>query len=165
MMVILRRVAKAGLRQIGVGALFGLGDLKKEAFFSGMHAKYLTDKYIDTEISISLPRIRNACGVFKPREELSDKKFVQFLTALRLFLPKVGINLSTREKEEFRDNLIELGVTKFSAGSKTDVGGYTGSNNSAVQFETSDKRGVKEIENMIKSKGYLPVYKDWELIK
>jgi len=46
------------------------------------------------------------------------------MLAYRLYIPSIGINISTREKADFRDHLIGLGVTKFSAGSKTDVGGY-----------------------------------------
>ncbi|HPO49807.1 MAG TPA: 2-iminoacetate synthase ThiH [Spirochaetota bacterium] len=159
------RAACAGVRQVGIGSLFGLADLEKEAFFCGLHAKYLTEKYIDTDIGISLPRIKNACGGFKPKKELSDKKFVQFLAALRLFLPKAAINLSTREDEKFRDNLIGLGVTKMSAGSKTEVGGYSNRENKNAQFEISDKRSAKEIDDTIRRKGFLPIYKDWESIR
>lgn len=158
------RGAEAGLRQIGIGALFGLGDIQKEAFFSGLHGEYLIKKFMNTEISLSLPRITTAAGKFIPKKKLDDKTFVQFMLAFRLFLPMVGLNVSTREKAEFRDNLIGIGITKFSAGSKTDVGGYQSEDKSTAQFETSDKRSVKEIDHMIKNRGYQPVYKDWELM-
>lgn len=158
------RGARAGLRAVNVGTLFGLGELVSEAFFSGLHAKYLMDKYLETEISLSLPRINPAEGGFVSEYTLEDRQFVQFVLAYRLFLPKVGINLSTREKEEFRDNLLRLGITKFSAGSKTSVGGYNEDNKSTEQFDTSDKRGVDEIVAMIRSQGYQVVYKDWEAI-
>ncbi|GLI55690.1 thiamine biosynthesis protein ThiH [Propionigenium maris DSM 9537] len=158
------RGAKAGLRAVNVGALFGLGELASEAFYSGLHAKYLMDKYLETEVSISLPRINPAEGGFQAKYTLGDRRFVQFILAYRLFLPKVGINLSTRETEEFRDNLLKLGITKFSAGSKTTVGGYNDKNQSTEQFDTSDKRSVEEIVAMIRSQGYQVVYKDWEAI-
>lgn len=160
------RGARAGFRAVNVGTLFGLGELISEAFFSGMHAKYLMDNYLETEISLSLPRINPAEGGFKANYTLEDKQFVQFILAYRLFLPKVGINLSTREEADFRDNLLKLGITKFSAGSKTTVGGYnednTKENKSTEQFDTSDKRGVDQVVAMIRSQGYQVVYKDWE---
>lgn len=159
------RGAKANLRAINVGVLFGLSNIYKEAFFSGLHAKYLMDKYTDTEVSISLPRINNAEGDFKPKYVLDDKSFVQFMLAYRLYMPMCGINVSTREKAEFRDNLITIGVTKFSAGSKTDVGGYSEIDKSTAQFDISDERGVEEIAAMIKSKGQQPVFKDWEMMR
>jgi 2-iminoacetate synthase len=158
------RGAKANFRAINIGVLFGLADIHKEAFLSGLHAKYLMDKYLDIEISLSLPRINRAEGNFIPKYTLDDKTFVQFMLAYRLFMPMCGINISTREKPNFRDNLINLGVTKFSAGSKTDVGGYSGKDKSTAQFDISDDRDVKEIVNIIKSKGQQPVFKDWELI-
>jgi 2-iminoacetate synthase len=159
------RGALAGLRSINIGPLFGLGDLVKEAYLSGLHAKYLTDKYLNSEFSISLPRINEAEGGYKSKYILDDSTFVQFLLAYRLFLPKAGINISTREKAEFRDNLIGLGVTKFSAGSKTNVGAYSDMEKSTSQFEISDNRSVAETEKAIKARGYQVVHKDWELIK
>lgn len=160
------RGARAGFRAVNVGTLFGLGELVSEAFFSGMHAKYLMDKYLETEVSLSLPRINPAEGGFKANYTLEDKQFVQFILAYRLFLPKAGINLSTREEADFRDNLLKLGITKFSAGSKTTVGGYNeeDEDKSTEQFDTSDKRSVDEIVAMIRSQGYQVVYKDWEAI-
>lgn len=154
------RGAIAGFRRINIGALYGLADPVKDAFFSGLHAKYLQDKYIDTEISISFPRINPAEGNFKPVFHLDDKRFVQFICALRLFLPRCGITISTRENARMRDNLIGLGITRMSAGSKTSVGGYK-YENLPTQFEISDNRSVYEIERVIWQKGYEPVFKDW----
>lgn len=156
------RGAMADLRVVNIGTLFGLAETKKEAFFAGMHAKYLMDNYLNTEFSISLPRINNAEGDFKAAFPLNDINFVQYLLAYRLFLPRLGINISTREKANFRDKLIDLGVTKFSAGSKTTVGGYLEEDKSTEQFETSDKRSTEEIVAMVKGKNYQVIYKDWE---
>ncbi len=157
------RGARAGFRALNIGVLFGLSDIKKDAFFSGMHAKYLMDKFLECEVSLSLPRINQAEGDFKPNFYLNDKEFVQIMLAYRIFMPQIGINISTRERASFRDNLIGLGVTKMSAGSKTDVGGYEGKDKSTPQFEISDHRSVKEIVKVIKQKGYQPVFKDWEI--
>lgn len=155
------RGAMAGFRQVNMGTLFGLGETQREAFFSGMHAKYLMDKYLDTEFSLSLPRINEAEGGFQPYYKVTNKKFVQIMTAYRIFLHKAGINVSTREMPEFRDNILKLGVTRMSAGSRTDVGGYSKIKKSTKQFEISDNRNVQETVMMIKSQNYQPVYKDW----
>jgi 2-iminoacetate synthase len=158
------RGAKAGFRAVNIGTLFGLGEVKKEAFFSGLHAKYLMDKFINVEFSLSLPRINKADGNFEPKYKLDDISFVQFMLAYRLFMPMIGINISTREKASFRDNLLDLGVTKFSAGSKTDVGGYSDIDSSTPQFDISDTREIEEIVDVIEAKGYQPIFKDWEII-
>ncbi|MGM0508100.1 MAG: 2-iminoacetate synthase ThiH [Fusobacteriota bacterium] len=158
------RGAEAGIQSVNIGTLFGLGDIYREAFLSGLHAKYLMDKYINTEISISLPRINHAEGNFKPKYKLDEKRYIQFLFAYRLFMPKVGINISTREKKEFRDKLLHFGITKFSAGSKTEVGGYNQKDKSTPQFEISDKRSTKKIILDIKKQGFQPIFKNWERI-
>ena len=79
-------------------------------------------------------------------------------------MPRVGINISTREKNDFRKNLIGLGVTRMSAGSQTEVGGYSSPKESEGQFFTADKSSVKEVKEMIYAKGYQPVMKDWQEI-
>ncbi len=158
------RGAKAGFRMVNTGALMGLGETRSEAFFCGMHAKYLDDKYLDTEISISLPRLREAEGGFKPNFCISDKSFVQFMLACRLFIPRAGLTVSTRESPELRDRLIYLGATRLSAGSRTGVGGYAGKKEeNTPQFVISDNRSVDEIVSTLKAKGFQPVFKDWEL--
>lgn len=157
------RGAKAGFRNVNIGTLFGLGNTQKEAFFSGLHAKYLSDKYLECELGLSLPRINEAEGGFQPYTLLDDVTFVQIMCAYRLFLPRVEINISTREKAEFRDNLLGICATKFSAGSKTEVGGYTKAR-TKPQFEISDVRDSDTVVEKIKKMGYEPVYKNWESI-
>ncbi|TCT15648.1 tyrosine lyase ThiH [Natranaerovirga pectinivora] len=157
------RACKAKMRNVNIGALLGLDDWEKEAFFTGLHGQYLQDKYADTEISVSLPRMRPHAGAFTPKVNVDDKSFVQIMLALRLFMPRAGITISTREEPEFRENVLPLGVTKMSAGTTTAVGGRT-QKEDTVQFDTSDKRTVDEIKEMLLSKGYQPVFKDWQLL-
>ncbi|MFH0998677.1 MAG: 2-iminoacetate synthase ThiH [Pseudomonadota bacterium] len=159
------RGARAGFRMINIGALLGLSEPRREIFHTGLHGSYLEDKYLETEVSISLPRFNAAEGSFQPDYRVDDKSFVQFMTALRLFLPKVGITISTRENARFRDRLLNLGATRFSAGSCTGVGGYTEIKmQQSPQFEITDTRGVDEVAAAIVAGGYQPVYKDWDAI-
>jgi 2-iminoacetate synthase len=76
----------------------------------------------------------------------------------------VGITLSTRENDEFRDNLLPLGVTKVSAGVKTTVGGYSENIEYSEQFEISDERSVKEMHDYLLKRGFQPIYKDWDIL-
>ncbi len=155
------RACSAKMRGVNIGSLLGLWDWRKEAFFIGLHAEYLQSKYPDVEISISLPRLRPHTGSFDEIYPVDNKALVQIMLALRLFLPRAGITISTREEESFRDNLIPLGVTKMSAGVSTEVGGHSSKTKSDNQFEISDKRSVEDIKKMLLSKGYQPVLKDW----
>ena len=157
------RGARAGFRAVNIGPLFGLGRPRNEAFMAGLHARYLEAEFPDVEIALSLPRMRKAMGGIEPKNILSDIGFVQIMLAWRLFMPKLGITISTRESAAFRDRIIHLGATRYSAGSKTGVGGYaTKSDTATVQFEITDDRSVAQICEMIRQSGYQPVFKDWE---
>ena len=113
---------------------------------------------------MSLPRLRPHAGSFRAPYKVSDRDIVHIITALRIFLPRLGISISTREEASFRENLVSIGVTKMSAGSSTYVGGRTiepHSPGDLPQFEIADKRDVSEIIAMLERKGYHPVLKDW----
>ncbi|ADU29042.1 2-iminoacetate synthase ThiH [Evansella cellulosilytica] len=158
------RGAKAGLRSINVGALLGMDEWRKESYMTGLHASYLQNKFLEIEVGVSFPRMRPHAGSFQPKVIVSDKNLVQAMLAIRLFLPRAGINISTRETPEFRESLIPLGVTKMSAASSTVVGGYSEPDVTQSQFEISDDRSVEEIKTLLKQKGYQPVVKDWQLL-
>jgi 2-iminoacetate synthase len=155
------RAGQAGIRTINIGALLGLNEWRREVFIMGMHASYLQKRFPDIEISVSLPRMRPQFGGYEAEFPVSDFDLVQCILALRLFLPRIGITVSTRESSELRDNLIKLGVTKMSAGSSTVIGGHTDSIDGIGQFEISDKRSVEEMRRAIACQGYKPLFKDW----
>ncbi|XOF32296.1 MAG: 2-iminoacetate synthase ThiH [Candidatus Electrothrix sp. YB6] len=160
------RGARAGFRALNIGTLFGLGEPRREACMAALHARWLEQEFPDVEISLSLPRMTKAKGIIEPKNILSDIDFVQFMLAWRLFMPRLGITISTRESAAFRDRLVHLGATRFSSGSKTGVGEYSLKNHAdaTVQFEVTDDRSVDEVADMIRESGYQPVFKDWELV-
>lgn len=158
------RGAAAGFRGVNIGPLYGLGEPRFEAFMAAMHARYMEETYPHVETAVSLPRMTHAEGGIPPQNILSDLNFVQFMLAFRLFMPRLGITVSTRESAAFRDRLVPLGVTKYSAESHTDVGGYAvQEGDTTPQFEVTDTRSVVEVCEMIERSGYQPVFKDWEL--
>ncbi len=156
---------QAGMRSVGIGALLGLDDWRRDIFFTALHADYLMTKYPEVEISVSLPRMRPHVGSYEPASVVNDLHIVQVITALRLFLPRCGISISTRENETFRNNIMGLGVTKMSAGSSTAVGGHTREDESVGQFDISDERNVEEMCLALQERGVQPVFKDWEPIE
>jgi 2-iminoacetate synthase len=155
------RACGAGIRSVNIGALLGLADWRRDAFLTGLHADYLQHAYPEVEVSISLPRLRPHEGPFQPQQEVKDREFVQIMLAMRIFLPRVGITVSTRERADFRDHLIPLGVTKMSAGSCTQVGGRSHREAETGQFEISDQRDVPAVKQAIESRGYKAIFKDW----
>jgi len=156
------RIGSAGVHKIGLGVLLGLEDWRTDSFFCALHLDYLQKQYWRTKYSISFPRIRPAEGVHIENYHLSDKDLVQLICAYRLFNEDVELSISTRESENFRNNIIKLGTTSMSAGSKTNPGGYAVDNEALEQFEISDERSAEEIAKLITAAGYEPVWKDWE---
>ena len=156
------RLGRAGVHKIGLGALFGLEDWRTDCLYTAMHLGYLERKYWKTKYSISFPRLRPFSGGLEPKVEMTDRHLVQAICAFRLLNENVELSLSTRESENFRNNVIKLGITSISAGSKTNPGGYAVEPQSLEQFEISDERTPAQIADMIRSQGYEPVWKDWD---
>jgi 2-iminoacetate synthase len=157
------RAYAAGFRRIGIGALFGLAPWRSEAMALAAHLEYLVKRCWQSDITVSLPRLRPAAGEFAPRFSLGDRALAQLICAFRICFPQVGIVLSTREPAPLRDVLASLGVTMMSSGSHTEPGGYTGQGEfwhqtvrgrilpptkacsiATGQFEISDERSAAE---------------------
>ncbi|MDR3256641.1 MAG: 2-iminoacetate synthase ThiH [Endomicrobium sp.] len=159
------RAGCADYRNLNVGALLGLDNFVSEVFFAGLHAQYLRKNFPHAEIGMSFPRLRPAEGGFHPKVEISDRQLVQAMCAVRLFINRVNITVSTRESASLRNNLIPLGITKMSAGSSTEVGGYVkrlknSESLSKGQFTINDVASVEDVKEMIYGAGYQPVMKD-----
>ncbi len=158
------RVCMSGMEELNIGVLLGLSNFRKDTFFTALHGKYLQDKYIDVEVGFSVPRIRPCAGSTLTFNEITDKNIVQAILAYRLYMPRCGINISTRENAMMRNHLIPLGVTKMSAGVCTEVGGHALTVKSESQFSISDTRTVQEMMKAIRKQGYDSVLKDWSLV-
>jgi 2-iminoacetate synthase len=156
------RLGKAGIHKMGLGVLIGLEDWRTDSFFCALHLDYLEKTYWQTKYSISFPRLRPCANGIDLKSVMTDKQLVQLICAYRIFNEEIEISMSTRESEQFRDNIIKLGITSISADSKTDPGGYANPKVNLEQFEIDDKRPTAEFTKMIQAKGYEPVFKDWD---
>ncbi|WP_321463756.1 2-iminoacetate synthase ThiH [uncultured Vibrio sp.] len=163
------RLARAGIDKIGIGALIGLEEWRTDCFFAAAHLDYLERTYWQSRYSISFPRLRPCAGNaptngLQPKSVMTDKQLVQLICAYRLFNPEVELSLSTRESPKFRDNVLPLGITSMSAASKTQPGGYATEEVELEQFEISDERSAASVEDMIRAKGFDPVWRDWHSV-
>ncbi len=156
------RAIQGGLYSVNVGALLGLNTLENDGFCTGLHAFWLQKQHQGVEVSLSVPRMCPHEGSFDVPHVLDDRRFVQYITAVRCFLPRVGITVSSRESASMRDNVIPLGVTRVSAGVSTMVGGRATTSGDAGQFEISDTRSVQQMISALAKNGYQAVTKDWQ---
>jgi 2-iminoacetate synthase len=157
------RLGRAGIHKMGLGCLIGLEEWRTDCFFVAAHLNYLEKKYWQSRYTISFPRLRPCQGGLELKSEMSDRQLVQLICAYRLFNPEVELSLSTRESENFRNNVLPLGITSLSAGSSTQPGGYAEQSEKALeQFTISDERSPAEMMALVKAQGYEVVWKDWD---
>lgn len=158
------RMGQAGVHKIGMGVLIGLEDWRTDVTMMARHLLYLRKHYWRTRYSVNFPRMRPAAGGFQPNVVMSDRELAQLTFAFRLFDHDVDISFSTRERPDFRDNILSLGATSLSAGSKTDPGGYATYPQSLEQFAVSDERTPHEVAEAVRRQGYEAVWKDWDKV-
>ncbi len=156
------RLGRAGVKKIGLGALFGLADWRADAWFTGLHLRHVETTHWRTRTSVSFPRLRPHEGDEVAVTPFGERDLVQAACAFRLLSPEAELSLSTRESQAFRNRAVRLGFTSMSAGSRTNPGGYTSAPDSLEQFEIDDDRSPLEMAAFLRSQGYEPVWKDWD---
>ena len=163
------RAILGGMRGVGFSALLGLSDFRKDAFASAMHIYYLQRKYPHVEYSLSCPRLRPIINNDRINPlDVHEKELCQILCAYRIFLPYVGITVSSREQKHFRDGIVKIAATKVSAGVSTGIGDheskYEGKENADAgdeQFEISDGRSFDQMYGDMEQEGLQPVLNDY----
>lgn len=163
------RALMGGMRGVGFSALLGLADFRKDAFASALHVYYLQRKYPYAEYSLSCPRLRPIINNDRINPlDVGERQLCQVLCAYRIFLPYVGITVSSREQKHFRDGIVKIAATKVSAGVSTGIGDheskYTGKDNGNAgdeQFEISDGRSFDQMYADMTDEGMQPVLNDY----
>ena len=163
------RAIRGGMRGVGFSALLGLADFRKDALASALHIYFLQRKYPHAEYSLSCPRLRPIINNDKINPmDVHEKELCQVLCAYRIFLPYVGITVSSREQKHFRDGIVKIAATKVSAGVSTGIGDheskYEGKESEDAgdeQFEISDGRSFDEMYRDMSGEGLQPVLNDY----
>ena len=163
------RAIRGGMRGVGFSALLGLADFRKDALASALHVYFLQRKYPHAEYSLSCPRLRPIINNDKINPmDVHEKELCQVLCAYRIFLPYVGITVSSREQKHFRDGIVKIAATKVSAGVSTGIGDheskYEGKESEDAgdeQFEISDGRSFDEMYRDMSGEGLQPVLNDY----
>jgi len=158
------RALMGGMRGVGFAALLGLADFRKDAFATGLHAHLIQKKYPHAEISFSSPRLRPIINNDKINpKDVHETQLLQIMCAYRIFMPFAGMTISTRERKDFRDNVVGLAATKISAGVSTGIGSHSDESKDKGdnQFEIEDTRNVEEVYKDVTAKGLQPVMNDY----
>ena len=164
------RALRGGMRGVAFSALLGLSDFRKDALASALHVYFLQRKYPYAEMSLSCPRLRPIINNDKINPlDVHEKQLCQILCAYRIFLPFVGITVSSRESAEFRNGIVKIAATKVSAGVSTGIGDheakYNGKESDGMsgdeQFEIDDGRSLDKMYKDIENEGLQPVLNDY----
>ena len=164
------RALRGGMRGVAFSALLGLSDFRKDALASALHVYYLQRKYPHAEMSLSCPRLRPIINNDKINPlDVGEKELCQVLCAYRIFMPFVGITVSSRESKSFRDGIVKIAATKVSAGVSTGIGDheskYTGKEAENAegdeQFEINDDRSFETMYEYMSEEGLQPVLNDY----
>ncbi len=164
------RALMGGMRGVACSALLGLSDFRKDALASAFHVYYLQRKYPSAELSLSCPRLRPIVNNEKINPlDVGEKQLCQILCAYRIFLPFVGITVSSRESASFRNGIVKIAATKVSAGVSTGIGDHeskytgkeTGETQGDEQFEINDDRSLDTMYQDIAAEGLQPVLNDY----
>lgn len=157
------RAMEGGIDDVGLGVLFGLERYRYE--FAGllMHAEHLEAVYGVGPHTISVPRVCPADDIDPDAFDngISDDIFAKLVACIRVAVPYTGMIVSTREKKEVRERVLQLGVSQISGGSKTSVGGYQkpeAEEENSAQFDVSDRRSLDEVVRWLMELDHIPSF-------
>lgn len=156
------RAIAGGIDDVGIGVLYGLEHYRYDFVGLLMHAEHLESTYGVGPHTLSVPRICPASDISLEdfNNSISDDLLVKIVSVLRIAVPYTGIIISTRESAAVRTKMLEVGVTQFSGGSRTSVGGYAdgGEEEDSTQFDLADKRTLDEVVGWLIEVGHLPSF-------
>ena len=157
------RAMEGGIDDVGIGVLFGLNTYRYD--FTGllMHAEHLEARFGVGPHTISVPRICPADDIDTKDfpDAISDEIFRKIVAVIRIAVPYTGMIISTRESQRSREQVLEIGISQISGGSRTSVGGYaetTHAEQDSAQFDVSDHRTLDEVVRWLLELGYVPSF-------
>ncbi|MGN0578188.1 MAG: [FeFe] hydrogenase H-cluster radical SAM maturase HydG [Ruminiclostridium sp.] len=156
------RAMEGGIDDVGLGVLFGLELYKYE--FAGllMHAEHLEAVHGVGPHTISVPRVKRADDIDPDvfDNSISDEMFEKIVACIRLAVPYTGMIISTRESEQVRGKVLDMGISQISGASRTSVGGYTEAErpHDSEQFDVSDQRTLDEVVKWLMDCGHIPSF-------
>ncbi|BBM89790.1 2-iminoacetate synthase [Spirochaetota bacterium] len=162
------RAGMIGIHKLGIGALLGLAPWRCDSYYTALHYKYLHKRFWQCEYTVSFPRLRPAEKITVTQAGQNtdyfptERDLAQLIFAYRIFDEDLGLSLSTRERQLFRDYMIPLGITALTAGSQTNPGGYACYPKKTLeQFSIEDTRSPAAVTKRVRQLGLDPVFKDW----
>ena len=159
----LHRAMEAGIKNVGIGVLFGLYNFRFELLALMQHIRELETVFGIGPHTISVPRIEPAPGsnfASPPPYAVSGLNYRKIVAILRLAVPYTGIIMSTRESAHMRRETFALGVSQISAGSHIAPKRITHDLPGDEEMDCSlgDHRSLDEVVRDVAEMGYIPSF-------
>ena len=157
------RAMEGGIDDVGCGVLFGLNLYRYDFVGLLMHAEHLEAVHGVGPHTISVPRIRPADDIDPSAfsNAIDDDTFAKLVAVIRIAVPYTGMIVSTRESQESRERVLDLGISQISGASCTSVGGYEKKERpeeNSAQFDVNDTRTLDEVVQWLLDLGYVPSF-------
>ncbi len=157
------RAMEGGIDDVGCGVLFGLNLYRYDFVGLLMHAEHLEAVHGVGPHTISVPRIRPADDIDPASfsNAIDDDTFAKLVAVIRIAVPYTGMIVSTRESQESRERVLDLGISQISGASCTSVGGYEKKERpeeNSAQFDVNDTRTLDEVVEWLLDLGYVPSF-------
>ncbi|MBP5199629.1 MAG: [FeFe] hydrogenase H-cluster radical SAM maturase HydG [Schwartzia sp.] len=157
------RAMEGGIDDVGCGVLFGLNLYRYDFVGLLMHAEHLEAVHGVGPHTISVPRIRPADDIDPSSfsNAIDDDTFAKLVAVIRIAVPYTGMIVSTRESQESRERVLDLGISQISGASCTSVGGYEtkeAPEENSAQFDVNDTRTLDEVVQWLLDLGYVPSF-------
>ncbi|OGR44669.1 MAG: [FeFe] hydrogenase H-cluster radical SAM maturase HydG [Elusimicrobia bacterium GWA2_61_42] len=158
---VMHRAFEAGIDDVALGALFGLGDWKFEVLGLVAHSRELEARFGIGPHTISFPRLETADGTDLPSrslENVPDKDFKKLVAVLRLSVPYAGIIVTARERPETIREVIGM-CTQRDASTRIGIGAYSerygAQEAEKQQFLLGDTRTLDEVIGELADLGHI----------
>jgi len=158
---VMHRAFEAGIDDVALGALFGLGDWKFEVLGLVAHARELEARFAVGPHTISFPRMEAADGTDLPAQSIrnvTDRDFKRLVAVLRLSVPYAGMIVTARERPETIREVIGM-CTQRDASSRIGIGAYSerygGQEAEKQQFILGDTRSLDEVIGELADLGHI----------
>lgn len=161
----MHRAMEAGIDDVGLGALFGLGDWRFEVLALVAHSRELERCFKIGPHTISFPRLEPAqnseCSV-NSGGSVSDEDFKRLIMILRLSVPHTGMIITARESQDIRREAISVGFTQTDASTQIGIGAYSkgklkndDQHEEEQQFLLGDTRSLDEVIREYAQMGFI----------
>lgn len=153
----LHRAANSGIKEVGLGVLYGVGDWYTDTLAMIQHGLSLQSEFPDLKLRFSVPRLMESeCQDVNAISELIDEKtLLKIIVTLRNCFPKESIVITGRESSDFIINKASRLINIIGKDGNTSVGGYCNIEDNALnQFELFSDLSFEKFTEFLKKEKY-----------